>query len=505
MCFNNFYDFIKYYCFLNSNKDFYLSLNKIENIKYQELFEFIQKFNAYLINNKIKQQDKIITVFDNSKLLILLFLSIIANNRIFIPINPNSGQAEMDYILKKTKPKIILIDDNLINKFNFDSINVKKKILNQKKFINFVKNLKIKKDAYVKFKIAEILFTSGSTGQPKGVVLTHKSMLENLHGIYEALKIKFHNNLKFLSTTPLYHNNGQFIPTLLPIIYGASSSTIPPESSLLTFWKTCTALKINYSSVMSTHIQYFNAQKSFTKHNIKGLFCGGAKLNNSSHKKFEKKFQTKIFCNYGLTETSSIASTEGFGKNSRRIGSVGKPLHNNLIKIKKSNHGEILIKGKNLFLEYFNDKILSKKKINKKGWFSTGDTGYFDKDGYLYIKDRIDNMINVSGENIYPSEIENHIFDLKEVKTGILTSLPDPITQNKLIFIYESDTIIDYTKFYNFFKLRISKFKIPKKIYHVSEVGLREIPKAPNKKILRSKIKKYLENISGTEQFYKIF
>ena len=106
---------------------------------------------------------------------------------------------------------------------------------------------------------------------------------------------------------------------------------------------------------------------------------------------------------------------------------------------------------------------------------------------------RNDNMIIVSGENIYPSEIENHIYKFKGINLGIVSSIPDRLTQNKMIFLYESKNLINYNTFYNFFKSKISRHKIPKKIIHVSEIGIKEIPKASNKKILRKKVKDLLK------------
>ena len=103
-------------------------------------------------------------------------------------------------------------------------------------------------------------------------------------------------------------------------------------------------------------------------------------------------------------------------------------------------------------------------------------------------------MINVSGENIYPSEIENHIYNFKDIKIGIASFIKDKITQNKIIFLYESNKKISYKKFYQFLKSRIARHKIPKQIIHVIEIGIKEIPKAPNKKLLRKKVNIILEN-----------
>ena len=97
-------------------------------------------------------------------------------------------------------------------------------------------------------------------------------------------------------------------------------------------------------------------------------------------------------------------------------------------------------------------------------------------------------MIIVSGENIYPSEIENHILKFKKITLGVVCSIPDKFTQNSLILIYESKKTIKYHEIYNFLKKKISKFKIPKRILNIKELGISEIPKAANKKILRSKL-----------------
>ena len=346
--------------------------------------------------------------------------------------------------------------------------------------------------------IAQILFTSGSTGNPKGVSITHSNIITNLLGLVERFKFK-KNNPKFISVTPLYHNNGQFIPTLCPLFLGGETFSIPPLQSLNNFFVIIKKYKINYTSAMATHINYFNNyQKKRKVSHLKFICVGGAKLDALSHKKFEKKFGIRILCNYGLTETASIASTEGLSKKLTRIGSVGKALYNNKIIIKKKNaekFGEILIKGNNIFYEYYNNKIQSKKKIKKK-YLHTGDLGYFDSDGFLYIVDRLDNMINVSGENIYPSEIERYTNNYKFISLSVVIPTINLITQNSLVLIYESknNKKINIDNIKKYLSTKISKFKIPKHYFSIQEIGLPEIPKAANKKILRKKIELYFKD-----------
>ena len=482
-----------------ANKVYLRCPNGFKNLSFNDILKFKNKFNRYLLNNKISEKDKVCTIIDNSKALICLFLSIVGNNRIFVPINPSAGKKEIEYILKKTNPKLIITSDLMKSKIkNFKNYKIKF-IRNEESFIDSIfklEDLSLKKEYSIKNNVAEILFTSGSTGDPKGVVLTHKNIMSNVKGLIQSIKFRKKNS-NFLSVTPLYHNNGQFIPTLIPLVLGHSTTTIKPLSSLLQFIKVLKKFKINYTSVMATHINYLiSIKKKYKLDTLKEIYCGGAKLDPNTQKIFEKKYKVKILANYGLTECSSIASTET-GK-VRKLGSVGKPLDNNLIKIskKKINYGEILIKGNNIFKEYLSNKKLTNKKVINN-YLYTGDKGYFDTNGHLFIEDRIDNMINVSGENIYPSEIEKYTNNYKGIRLSVALGIKDPIIQNKIILIYEkklSKFNLNENNLDKFLTEKISLYKIPKKYFSCEQIGLKEIPKAPNQKILRKKLNIYLEN-----------
>lgn len=478
-------------------KKFIKFLNDDQFISFQDLENLKNNLNIYFSKLQIKKKQKIAILLDNSPLLILFYLLIPASFRIFVPLNPNAGEEEIQYIINITKPKIIFFDKKF--SFKIKKIKISKiKINNENNFINKLRKIKI--DDYksiLSYKqkncLAQILFTSGSTGNPKGVPTTHKNIITNLEGIIDRLVFSGDNN-NFLSCTPLYHNSGQTVPTLVPLALGQSTYTIPPLQGLSNFANICNKKKINYSLMMPTHINYLNSLKKRNKLKFMKFLCvGGAKLHAESQKKFQKKFNTRIYTDYGLTETSSIASSEG--PNITKYGTVGKPLFNNNIiikKFRKENFGEILIKGPNVFSGYYKNFDITKKKL-KRGYLNTGDIGWIDEDGFLFIKDRIDDMINVSGENIYPSEIERHVNNFKNIKISAVLGIKDQLTDNKLCLIYEATNSkkIDSHKLINYLSDKISKFKIPKIFFEINEIGLNEIPKAPNKKILRKKLKDY--------------
>ena len=172
-------------------------------------------------------------------------------------------------------------------------------------------------------------------------------------------------------------------------------------------------------------------------------------------------------------------------------GSVGKPLYNNRVKIINKDKvrkglGEIIIKGKNLFDGYIKNKFKT-NQVLKKNWLYTGDLGKFDNRGNLYIHERKDNMIVVSGENIFPTEIEKFVNNHKKIKFSVVVPVEDKITQNKLVLIYETKLRISEEELFDYLYKKISVYKIPKIALNCKKIGLAEIPKASNGKILRKK------------------
>ena len=492
----NIYRLIEKSSSLYPNKIFLRDINKKLDLTYKQTLDFIHKLNYFFFKNKIKKKEKIIVIFDNSLTLSLFFLGITSTNRIFVPVNPDIGEFEFSNILKTSEAKILIVDK--IYKKKFSKLFKKKTIYvnDHQKFINEILSKK-KRNFNKNFSgLCEILYTSGSTGNPKGVMLTHQSILTNIKGLEKSLNLKKFKN--FMAITPLFHNNGQFIPTLLSIKTYGTSLPVNSKTSVVIFWDLVKDFKINYSSVMATHINYLTKNsKSYKNHNLLGLFCGGAKLDENIQKKFEEKFSVKIACNYGLTETSSIVATESLHK-SKIYGSVGKSLFNNKIKIINKNKivkgfGEIIIKGKNLFIGYIKNKTKT-NEVLKNGWLNTGDLGAFDNKKKLYIHERKDNMIIVSGENIFPTEIEKFTNNYKKIKLSIVVPIKDEITQNKLVLIYETNKKISEEEIFKFLYKKISVFKIPKLAINCKKLGLDEIPKASNGKILRNKIIKFVNH-----------
>ncbi len=482
------------------------SFDENEVLTYSELLDLIDKFQVYLESNDIKTGEKISVAYHNSGILAILFLCITASGRVFVPLNPNSTTFEMEYILEDSESCLLFDGINISKEFSQkikDKINViELNILSE--LIKFTEKIESKKpvEAILPNAEAEIVYTSGTTGRPKGVVLTHKNLLADSFAISNSFS--FNENDKFLTICPLFHNSGQISTTLGAIWVGATTTPVRAEFGLINFWNYIQQYKITWTLGMPTHINFLLERQSiknnYVKSNntLKGIYCGGAKLESEKQLQFENIFNTPVYTNYGLTETTSFATCTPLNMSQIALGSVGVPLFINDIKIINSENsictvneeGEIFIKGINVFKHYINKKEITDSKF-VDGWFKTGDLGYFNKDNFLFIVDRIDNMILVGGENVYPADIENHISTLENVAEAVITSIPHKILGNEIILVYRlvEGKKENFNKWIQALSKFVVKFKLPTKFLNIEELNLSEIPKAPNGKILRHSLK----------------
>ena len=503
--FNSFYQLIEHS--RNQNKD-KIYINPVESdmaaVTFNGLIEFIKKFNTFLSIQNIGYQDKIIVALPNTTLHALILLSVIATARIFVPINPKMGYSEINYIIREVKPSLIIHSQGE-KEFLADVQMAQCNIINEIDFFEQILKLS-ESDIIIKESdhlIAEVVYTSGSTGTPKGVVISQKNLISNTIGIFDRIKPENHHN--FLTITPLFHNSGQFFSTFVPLLAGATCTVIRPELALSNFWTFIKKFDIHWTLGMPTHINFLlqqNVENIST--NLKAIVIGGARLEDTNHRKFQEKFGIPILKTYGLTETCSFATCDYFNKNLRKIGSSGKPLKTNEIKIFKNDKfcekthelGEIRIRGGNIFSSYLNQEALTASKFDGN-WFRTGDLGFMDDEENLYVYDRIDNMIIVNGENVYPAEVENLVPLLDGVHLAILSSLPHPISGQELVLIYEGiKANADIQRQWcRILEKHIASYKIPKKFIHISALKLEKIPTANNGKILRKQLNNKLHEL----------
>ncbi len=409
---------------------------RILNLTYAEVYELSKKIAVFLQENNIKKGDRILICAPNSPYWASVFWACILRGVIIVPINIQSPKNYIENILKQTEAKMIFKHMFFKHEFMQGIKQIDIELIEET-----VKNLKSEDFQEIQINeddLVQIMYTSGTTGEPKGVMLTHKNMYSNIVEVSNVIKVSFEND-RLLSILPLSHIYEQTIGFLMPfykgveIIYAHTYAAIRPLMkeyritkmiAVPEFLQLITAridnevenrgkkkLFDNFIKISSTlnsiwiaRLLFYPILKRFGG-KLDTIASGGAPLDPEIEKKW-KSMGIIILQGYGLTETSPVISSNTFENN--RLGSVGKVVPG--VKVKLSEDKEILVKGPNVFVGYYKNEEKTKEAFTEDGWFKTGDMGEFDQDGFLFIKGRKKYMIKgPGGQNVYPEDIEIEI------------------------------------------------------------------------------------------------
>ncbi len=395
---------------------------------YEDLFKKISSACLILKKLGLKKGDRIVLWGEDSFYWIVYYWACVALGLQVLPIDVRYDESFVKEVLSITNSKAIIFGEKTYqytNKFNDF-----KKILYQE--IEEIKDGISNFEAISQEEVVQIIFTSGTTSKPKGVIQRHINICSSLNPIVEELQkykpyLKLLGQIKVLSLLPLTHMFGQAISLfILPLIEGALiiSDKIDPKTTLEIVKKekvhviACVPwfikqfkLFIQRRFCLKDEIHFFDILKIRKQLGFRflGFVTGGAFLDKEIEM-WWRKLKFLIIQGYGLTEASPIVALN-HPLNSKP-GSIGKGLKN--LDIKLSEEGEILVKGKNVCKEFITSEG---KKILKEDWLPTGDIGYIDNEGRLYFKGRKKDVIVLSsGENVYPEDVENVLRKIKGVK-----------------------------------------------------------------------------------------
>ncbi len=280
---------------------------------------------------------------------------------------------------------------------------------------------------------AVILYTSGTTGQPKGAELTHLNMVLNARLFSTFTKVYDHDT--HLITLPLFHSFGQSVQMNSGFYNRATLNLLPrftPEAALEQMEKTNVTVFAGVPTMYWALLNYAEADKfdlAKIAENLATCHSGGSPMPVEVMRGFETKFNTIVLEGYGLSETSPVAVFTVAGN--ARAGSVGFPVWGVEIRIVDENDkdvatselGEIIIRGHNIMKGYYKRPEATAAAI-KNGWFYSGDIGRYDADGFLYIADRVKDMILRGGFNVYPRELEEVLMTHEAVSLCAVVGVP---------------------------------------------------------------------------------
>ena len=340
---------------------------------------------------------------------------------------------------------------------------------------------------------ALLMYTSGTTGVPKGVVHTHASLLAG--GWTTAVAHELQKDDRALCVLPLYHINGLCVTVIAPLVSGGSS-VICPKFSNSAFWDDCGKFKVTWFSVVPTIISHLlHGKKEPNQATRKSLRFGrsaSAPLAADTQSSFETRFGLPIVETMGLTETAAQILSNPIPPGTRKIGSPGIAFGNEVTILtldgltQEANQiGEIAIRGPNVMLEYLDNAEATEKTKNPDGWLLTGDLGYMDEDGYVFVSGRLKELIIKGGENIAPREIDDALYAHPDVvEAGAFAISCDIYGQRVAAAVKLTDhSKASAAELLELCQSRLGKFKSPDRIHF-----LEELPKGPSGKIQRLKL-----------------
>lgn len=489
----------------HADSPFFVADDLLGRVTYTDLFQFARGVEQQLDALNIPIGGPVASVLHNCGISALMFLAIISARRLYVPLNPASTQSELEYMLGRTGCQLVIVDPlharsaafgersvvHIVDHFSYFSERCKAALRDG----SFTQPSRVAL-------VGEVIFTSGSTGRPKGVVLTEQNLLSNASALIRAYHLSSAD--RFLTICPLFHNSGQIFTTLACALVGGSTVAIKSDIGMLRFWRYVDKYRVHWSLGMTSFLALLLARDDDPHEwrHMRALLTGGSAIDAQLIRKFESRFSVPVRTVYGLTESSSIAACEHIDPRPRSLGSSGRVLEPCEVRIQTQPRsisesvsagtripGEIWISGPTLFDHYIGDPELTQSR-KQDNWLRTGDLGYFDEHGNLFVIDRLDSMLIVGGENVYPAEIERLCSRLPDAAQIVLIGIDHAIWGKELVLIYKSlqVTAPPLGQWHRIFSEHLAPFKIPQRYFSLGELNLEDFPRKENGKLDRPAI-----------------
>jgi long-chain acyl-CoA synthetase len=340
---------------------------------------------------------------------------------------------------------------------------------------------------------AVVLYTSGTTGHPKGAELTHANLINNVEVSAADLFQLGPDDLIF-GGLPLFHASGQTCTLNAAILTGAWPSVLPRFDAAKALGILADERVTIFAGVptMFSALLHVPDRSNYDVSALRLCISGGAAMPVEVLRQFEDQFDCIVLEGYGLSETSPVASFNHPDRE-RKPGSIGTPIRGVEMRVvdaagaevPQGEVGEIAIRGHNIMKGYLNKPDATAEAISADGWFRTGDIGRVDADGYYYIVDRKKDLIIRGGYNIYPREIEEVLYEHPEVAEAAVVGMPHPELGEEVgaAVALKPGATVTPDELRSYVKSQVAAYKYPRRVWIVDA-----LPKGPTGKILKKEI-----------------
>lgn len=507
-----------------------------KTLKYGELLTLVYSCGDALRKMGVQRHDRVAIILPNCPQRVIADYGALSLGAITVPINPLLTKTECTKILRNAKPKVIITLDQFVpiigKRFISQSGIMVTHISDFASFgystAIFLREVFRKKPAFpknhVSFRevvssdadkqecsycrsqpddIATLLYTSGTTGEPKGVMLTHRNILVNLMQCKSFSTALEEGEEVVLSVIPFFHAYGLTVGMHLSVMLAAYNVLVPKfsgktvlqllKSHRVTVWPAIPAL-------LHALVKYKTMLTEATKH-LKVITCGGSKLSAEHQLKFESLSNCRVSPGFGMSELSPVALLTPRGVTDK-AGTMGIPIADtdarvvdveNGKEVPAGKMGELIIRGPQVMKGYWaNEKKTA--EVLKGEWLFTGDLVWRDADHFFYYVERKDDMIKVGSEKVQPSEVERRIAEHPGVAEVVVLSVPDDFRGSaiKACIVPRKKGALTAEDIISFCEEGLAPFKVPQCVDFVDE-----IPKNILKKPLRRKLAQHNSNKRG--------
>ncbi|WP_243386108.1 long-chain-fatty-acid--CoA ligase [Bacillus kexueae] len=504
-----------------------------KEISYHELYEQTLKMANYLHGLGVQKGDRVSIMLPNCPQAVIAYYAILEIGGTVVQTNPLYTERELEYQMndsgatciitldllypKVSKVKALTNLKNIIVTSIKDYLPFPKNILYpivQKKQQNMVVQIEKTEDVHpwkyimktsdpkefdvpidIEEDVAILQYTGGTTGFPKGVMLTHNNLVSNTKMCSVWLHDCKRGEESILGIIPFFHVYGMTAIMNMSIMEGYKMILIP-KFDVPTVLKSIQKQKPTlFPGAPTIYIGLLNHEhlKKYDLSSIKYCISGSAPLPVEVQQKFEKETGGKLVEGYGLSEASPITHSNLLHSTNGKKGSIGIPWPNTdsaIYSFEKgeiagpNEYGEIIVKGPQVMKGYWNNEEETSAVI-RDGWLYTGDVGYMDEDGYFYIVDRKKDMIIAGGFNIYPREIEEILYEHEKIQEAVVAGVPDPYRGEtvKAYIVLKEGMQATEEELDQFCRQHLAAYKVPR-IYEFRK----ELPKTAVGKILRRQL-----------------
>jgi long-chain acyl-CoA synthetase len=503
------------------------------DLTYAEVDELSSRLACALISLGMRTNDRVAILLPNTPQFVFAFFGILKAGGIVVSNNPLYKERELEHQLNDSGSEIIIASNDVVKDNDLyrslegcrerthlkcvittsvtDYLPGLKRSLanlagikrvrreNTTDFVELVKSYRpITKTAEIDpvDDIAVLQYTGGTTGVSKGAMLTHYNLYSN--AVRTANNLPLTSKDISLGALPLFHIYGLTTALLAPF-YAASQTVLLPEFHVKDVMKTIQQRKVTcFCGVPAMYIAIINNPevRNFDLTSVRACMSGGSALPIEVRKWFNELTGGNLVEGYGLSETSPVTHCNPLVEGGVKAGSIGIPFPETEAIIVDPDDpskvlpigtvGELAVRGPQVMKGYWNNETET-ANVFHDGWFLTGDIAKMDEDGYFFVVDRKKDMVNVGGMKVYPREVEEVLFEHPSIKEGAIVGVPDGFYGEAVkAFVVPKEGAGSLTEkdVIDFCAMRLTKYKVPKKVEFVSE-----LPKSIVGKVLRRKLR----------------